>query len=251
MLHAPSGWVHPAGWLVMPDGSIVYPNTAPDPWAPEPIYPVAHGPVIMPDGTPMWLPDQGLEPIPYVPQHDHTQPIPAGASLPIPPGWPPPPYPFQERGSQGGEQAEHDTMRWGDESPCSVIVSAALVPLPFSSTTKQLVRARASEERPIVWLLQFNVGAAQVTPGELANYTITWTVIIGAGQSRSSFTGAQVILTAANGYQLPPGTIPPQLFVPALEVQVTATASISMATAPGTDVFYLGAMAAPFTRLER
>ena len=154
--------------------------------------------------------------------------------------YPDPPYGEMVEGQQ--EWEDHEALRWGDaDAP----TATAVVGVPFKAVSKQLTRVHAA--RSVVWLLQLQTFAAQIPAGEVAPVTVVFFVTIGSGQSETTIP-VQVILTAANGYVIPLGTLPPQLQVPAAKVQVNAIVTY-MPTVAGTVVFEVACMAGPWAHL--
>jgi hypothetical protein len=141
-----------------------------------------------------------------------------------------------------------DAIRWGDEDNIVFNLPTFIGPPPtLTQLSKQLVRANVP--RGVVWLLQVNASATMPT-GEVAPVNVDFEVSIGTGQSRTTFFATSIVLTAANGYKLPFASVPPQLFVPAADLQVRARASYTPTTSPGTATVAVGCMAAPFTRWD-
>lgn len=154
----------------------------------------------------------------------------------------PPPVAFREGQTEWNKA---DSMRWGDESAIQIVVPPLLV-VASKGTSSQLVNAHLP--RPLVWLVQF-AASAMVPAGEVAPITIAFTAVIGCGQSNSRIVVASLVLTAANNYQVPVGTLAPNAFLPASDLQVQGAASYTP-TIAGTTVVNVGAMAAPFTRWD-
>jgi hypothetical protein len=144
--------------------------------------------------------------------------------------------------------AERDSLRWGDGFTIQQNVPAAVgPPVPFVSASRQLVHA--SLPRPVVWLAQANVDdGVQVPAGEAAPINVRFRITIGCGQSRTTFTFAIITLTAANGYQQPPGTQPAAFNFPAADVQIDALLSYTP-TVGGALSVPVGAMVAPWAHM--
>jgi hypothetical protein len=148
----------------------------------------------------------------------------------------------QHPGAKDWHQVDH--MRWGDADSFSVTGIDALL----TGTSRQLVRCNAP--RPIVWLVQFQAAVSQFPASQTNGVTVRFAITIGCGQSQNTVF-SDVILLAANNYQIPVGTPSPQIFVPASDLQIVAQVSFVPNVNPGTVLtFAVGAMAAPFTRWD-
>jgi hypothetical protein len=146
--------------------------------------------------------------------------------------------PFFSEGQR--EWQEVDSIRWGD---ADAVTTVAVVGAPLVANSKQLVATHTP--RPIAWLLQLNCHGEDVPAGEVAAINVDFLITYGAGQSQDTLT-VRVVLTAANGYQIPPGTLAPQIFIPAGDLQVKASVSY-LPTVAGPVVIGASCMAAPWT----
>lgn len=193
-----------------------------------------------------WPPPPGMEPVPPA----HVLPYPAGYAPPPPdyaqpaPG-PAPAPPLNLREGQSEWHAT-DSIRWGDEDIIQIVTPPAGPGVHVNKLSRQL--ARAFVPRPLAWLLQF---AASATPpaGEVNNIEVSFQVAIGCGQSRSTITVGFITLTAANGYKLPAGALPPQIILPASDLQVIGVVDFTPSIA-GASTVNVGAMTSPFTRWD-
>jgi len=174
-----------------------------------------------------WPPPRPALPPGYVYADELGEPLlPPGAEVLVPGELPldtgPPPLPaaaVPTPGGFGSSESEWDsvnTIRWGNADGFG---QAAAAGAPFVRTTQQLVHTKTP--RPIVWLVQLNARGLQVPAGEVAPITVTFSITFGCGSAQTTMTPA-IVLTAANGYNVPAGTAPPQFFVPAADMQVTA-----------------------------
>jgi hypothetical protein len=142
------------------------------------------------------------------------------------------------------EHQEVDALRWGDADATPQV---AIVGAPFRGVSKQLARCNTNNGRPITWLVQLFAGGSQVPAGEVAAINVTFSFSVGVGQSRITMTPA-IVLTAANEYQVAAGTVPPQFFIPALDLQINAVVTY-LPTVGGPVVIETAAMCAPFAQI--
>lgn len=139
-----------------------------------------------------------------------------------------------------------DSIRWGDADTIAATITVGLAPAPVTLLGKQLVRANTP--RPVVWLVQLNTGPNQVPPGETNPITLTYAITYGCGQAQTTMN-VTIVLTAANGYQLPPGTTPPQLYIPAQDLNINCSLGYTPIVAGSLGVA-VAAMSSPFTRWD-
>lgn len=170
------------------------------------------------------------------------------------PPWDPTAAPSASRFREGQREWEpHDgSERWGDIATKSFVTAPAAVAAP--QLTTQLIRAQS--RWPLTWLVQFD-GIATLPAAEVAPVNLDFEVTYGSGQAASSSgTGAlrfRIVLTAANGYRVPP-IIPPaappnQMFLPAASLQVVCRISYVPTVAATPAVIQVSAMCAPFTSM--
>jgi hypothetical protein len=164
------------------------------------------------------------------------------------PGGEPLPHPGEgdPRRMREGQRGhpEQDSLRWGDADN---VQGAATTGVPVIQPSKQLVHAHVP--RPVVWLLQPNVdNGAQLPVGETANITVYFEVNAGCGQSRTIYVATAIVLTAANGYAIPPGSVAPPVSIPAGDIQVRALIRYTPAVTGGFAI-PVGAMAAPWAHM--
>jgi hypothetical protein len=141
-----------------------------------------------------------------------------------------------------------DSIRWGDSDVMRGIATI-LGPAPVAvAASKQLSRLKVP--RPIVWLLQLNADGSQIPAGEVNPITVTITIAFGCGQARSQVQQS-IVLLAANGYHIPPGTplASFQVFVPAADLQSTASVSYTP-TVAGPFAVEASVMCAPWYAIE-
>jgi hypothetical protein len=174
-------------------------------------------------------------------------------------GFPPPPFhqnsgqpynpvisDFPQQFLEGQREWQKvDSIRWGDADTVHLVVPAGGAGLPAQQQSKQLVATHAP--RPIAWLLQFNAsGTNLVAIGEVGAVAMLFRVTLGAGQSRTTIL-VPIALTAAGGY-LPPNP-PPQIFIPAGDLQVDVLVTMAAPTVLGDHQFDVACMCAPWTAL--
>lgn len=139
---------------------------------------------------------------------------------------------------------EQDSLRWGDADNVQGVATATKA---IIQPSKQLVHAHVP--RPVVWLLQPNVDrGAQIPYGETADITVWFEVNAGCGQSRTIYVATQIVLTAANGYAIPAGSVAPPVSIPAGDLQVRAVIAYTP-TVSGAFAIPVGAMAAPWAHM--
>jgi len=141
-------------------------------------------------------------------------------------------------------QQEYDdpgALRWGDADTINTVTPASRQLEDGSVTgSKQLVRT--SVARPVVWLLQFNLSVATKPAGVPANVLANFEVTIGSGQSQTTLIVPVTLIAPL----LTPVMPPPQIMVPASEVQVLA--KLAGGNLQGNWVIQVACMAAPYTR---
>jgi hypothetical protein len=164
--------------------------------------------------------------------------------------WEGPPAPSEGfREGQREKTVDLEEIRWGDADSVTVVVAPAFIGGGVvRQASKQLLHAHLDYSR--TWLVLVNVDLGVVVPaGEVNPVNVDFRITIGCGQSRTTFS-LRIVLTAANGYQVPPGTLPPQITVPAQDIQVDAMVSYTP-TVSGNSTLSVAAMAAPtYTRRE-
>ena len=166
-----------------------------------------------------------------------------------PPFAQPPRVPFMEGQS---EWTHLDSLRWGDGDAVTRLVAASEGGALISKNSKQLTNLHVP--RPLNWVLQFNVivqeigGAPPATTTEVAPLNVDFSITVGCGQAKTTFRN-RVTLTAGNKYDFPPPFVPPQLIVPACDLNVIANVNYT-ATVAGNLVVEVASLTAPYTRLD-
>ncbi len=133
------------------------------------------------------------------------------------------------------------TQRWGDQLTASVTSSGGILPVSWSTNTKQLIAAHW--RWPLMWGLRISIVPA-LDATETATFTITITCTVGSGQTAIPVVFTYVLAPVAGVY----APINDLQQIPAEDVQVIATVTGQPAAAAGVkDNIVVGAVIAPFT----